>query len=93
MTHTSLRSPLESAPAHSAPHVLILGGGYVGMYTALRLRHRLRGGEAKISIIDPKSYMTYQPFLPEAAAGTWPSVMWLLRFGRSCAVRRCLTAA
>ena len=47
---------------------------------------KLRGGEAKISIIDPKSYMTYQPFLPEAAAGTWPSVTWLLRFGRSCAV-------
>ena len=69
MTHTSLRSPLESAPAHSAPHVLILGGGYVGMYTALRLKHKLRGGEAEISIIDPKSYMTYQPFLPEAAAG------------------------
>src|SRR3954469_22295583 len=52
-----------------APRILIVGGGYVGMYTALRLQRRLRPGEAKITLIDPVSYMTYQPFLPEAAAG------------------------
>jgi NADH:ubiquinone reductase (H+-translocating) len=51
------------------PHILIVGGGYVGMYTALRLHKRLRRGEAMITVIDPLSYMTYQPFLPEAAAG------------------------
>ncbi|MBF8188838.1 NAD(P)/FAD-dependent oxidoreductase [Nonomuraea sp. K274] len=54
-------------------HVLIVGGGYVGLYTALRLQRKLhrelRSGEARITIIDPQSYMTYQPFLPEAAAG------------------------
>ncbi|MGH3391227.1 MAG: NAD(P)/FAD-dependent oxidoreductase [Actinomadura sp.] len=53
--------------------VLIVGGGYVGMFTALRLQRRLRGllrhGELKITVVDPQSYMTYQPFLPEAAAG------------------------
>jgi NADH dehydrogenase len=51
------------------PHILIVGGGYVGMYTALRLHQRLRHGEAMVTVIDPLSYMTYQPFLPEAAAG------------------------
>ena len=51
------------------PHILIVGGGYVGMYTALRLQKKLRRDEAMISVIDPLSYMTYQPFLPEAAAG------------------------
>ncbi|MEV1167206.1 NAD(P)/FAD-dependent oxidoreductase [Nonomuraea sp. NPDC049784] len=54
-------------------HILIVGGGYVGLYTALRLQRKLhrelRSGEARITIIDPQSYMTYQPFLPEAAAG------------------------
>ncbi|NUW35372.1 NAD(P)/FAD-dependent oxidoreductase [Nonomuraea sp. SMC257] len=54
-------------------HILIVGGGYVGLYTALRLQRKLgrelRNGEASITIIDPQSYMTYQPFLPEAAAG------------------------
>src|SRR3954471_23925760 len=54
-------------------NVLIVGGGYVGMYTALQLRKKMRrqirSGELKVTIVDPQSYMTYQPFLPEAAAG------------------------
>ncbi|OHV37828.1 MULTISPECIES: NAD(P)/FAD-dependent oxidoreductase [Pseudofrankia] len=51
------------------PRILVVGGGYVGMYTALRLRRRLRPGEASVTVVEPNSYMTYQPFLPEAAAG------------------------
>ncbi|HEY7044259.1 MAG TPA: NAD(P)/FAD-dependent oxidoreductase [Nocardioidaceae bacterium] len=51
------------------PHIVIAGGGYVGMYTALRLQRKLRRGEARVTVIDPRSTMTYQPFLPEAAAG------------------------
>lgn len=53
----------------NAPRILIVGGGYVGLYTALRLQRRLRRGEASLTVVDPKSFMTYQPFLPEAAAG------------------------
>ncbi|OIJ92110.1 NAD(P)/FAD-dependent oxidoreductase [Streptomyces colonosanans] len=53
--------------------VLIVGGGYVGLYTALRLQRKLkaelRKGEAEIVVVSPDPYMTYQPFLPEAAAG------------------------
>src|SRR3954452_15338294 len=52
------------------PHVLIVGGGYVGMYTALRLQKKLRRNEAQITVVDPQNYMTYQPFLPETAAGS-----------------------
>ncbi|GAA5070689.1 NADH dehydrogenase [Thermocatellispora tengchongensis] len=48
--------------------ILIVGGGYVGMNVALRLQRRLRH-HAEITILDADSYMTYQPFLPEAAAG------------------------
>jgi NADH dehydrogenase len=59
--------------AENSTHVLIVGGGYVGMYTALRLQKRLRKelrrGSIEITVVDPQSYMTYQPFLPEAAAG------------------------
>jgi NADH:ubiquinone reductase (H+-translocating) len=51
------------------PHILVVGGGYVGMYAALRLQRKLRPGEATITVVDPLSYMTYQPFLPEAGAG------------------------
>ncbi|AQS68862.1 NAD(P)/FAD-dependent oxidoreductase [Streptomyces pactum] len=54
--------------------ILVVGGGYVGMYTALRLQRNLRGelrrGEAEITVVTPDPYMTYQPFLPEAAAGS-----------------------
>jgi NADH dehydrogenase len=52
------------------PHILIVGGGYVGMYTAVRLQKRLRRNEARITVVDPQNYMTYQPFLPETAAGS-----------------------
>jgi NADH dehydrogenase len=54
--------------------ILIAGGGYAGMYTALRLqkklRRELRAKTIEIVVVDPRSYMTYQPFLPEAAAGS-----------------------
>ncbi|MFF4137062.1 NAD(P)/FAD-dependent oxidoreductase [Streptomyces mirabilis] len=53
--------------------ILIVGGGYVGMYTALRLQRKLKPelnrGEVEITVVSPDPYMTYQPFLPEAAAG------------------------
>lgn len=52
------------------PRVLVIGGGYVGMYTALRLQRRLKPAEAEIVVVEPQPYMTYQPFLPEAAAGS-----------------------
>jgi len=91
--------------------ILVIGGGYVGMYTALRLQKKLKrqlrqpvntpiasgrsaqerrepraaepadadaAGAAdaqvqagvEIVLVDPDPYMTYQPFLPEAAAGS-----------------------
>src|SRR3954466_8506177 len=50
--------------------IVVVGGGYVGMYTALQLQKKLRRGEAEVTVIDPQSHMTYQPFLPEAAAGS-----------------------
>jgi NADH:quinone reductase (non-electrogenic) len=50
--------------------IVVVGGGYVGMYTALRLQKKLRRGEADVTVIDPQPHMTYQPFLPEAAAGS-----------------------
>ncbi|MGH9132621.1 MAG: NAD(P)/FAD-dependent oxidoreductase [Ilumatobacteraceae bacterium] len=51
-------------------HVLVAGGGYVGMYTALGLRRAVRRGDVRVTVVDPRPVMTYQPFLPEAAAGS-----------------------
>jgi NADH:quinone reductase (non-electrogenic) len=52
------------------PHILIVGGGYVGLYTAYGLRRAARKGKVRVTVVDPRSVMTYQPFLPEAAAGS-----------------------
>src|SRR6266496_412976 len=58
---SSMRQPVR---------ILIVGGGYVGMYTALRLQRKPSRGRAEITVVDPQPNMTYQPFLPEAAAGS-----------------------
>ena len=60
-----------AATVDPAPRrILIVGGGYVGLYTAMRLQDKLQHGEAVVTVVDPRSYMTYQPFLPEAGAGS-----------------------
>lgn len=51
------------------PHILILGSGYVGLYTAWGLRKALPGGAVRITVVEPNAYMTYQPLLPEVAGG------------------------
>ena len=53
-----------------APHILIVGGGYAGFYAAWHLETRLKRSEASVTILDPRPYMTYQPFLPEVVAGS-----------------------
>jgi NADH:quinone reductase (non-electrogenic) len=50
--------------------ILVVGGGYAGFYTAWRLEKKLRRDEAAIVLVDPRPYMTYQPFLPEVLAGS-----------------------
>lgn len=62
------RGTTPTAPPRA--RVLVIGGGYVGMYTALRLQQKLKRGEAEVVVVSPNAYMTYQPFLPEAAAGS-----------------------
>ena len=54
--------------------IVIVGGGYAG-FTAARelekgLRRELRRGDVELVLVDPRPYMTYQPFLPEVLAGS-----------------------
>ena len=53
----------------SPQRILVVGAGHVGLYAALRLSKKLRSREAEVIVVDPQPHMTYQPFLPEAAAG------------------------
>lgn len=49
--------------------ILIVGGGYAGFYAAWKLEKKLRRNEAEVTLVDPRPYLTYQPFLPEVVAG------------------------
>lgn len=51
------------------PRIVIVGGGFVGLFSARRLQRRLRV-EADLVFVTPRNFMTYQPFLAEAAAGS-----------------------
>jgi NADH:quinone reductase (non-electrogenic) len=50
--------------------VLILGGGFAGVYTARYLEKLLRSQEASITLINRENYWVYQPMLPEVLSGS-----------------------
>ena len=52
------------------PRVLVVGGGYVGLYVAKNLQKKVKANGGIVTVVDPLPYMTYQPFLPEVAAGS-----------------------
>lgn len=49
--------------------IVILGGGFGGMFTARKL-HKICQGDLEIELISKINYFVYQPLLPEVAAGT-----------------------
>lgn len=51
-----------------ATRIVVLGGGFGGMYTARALRRRL-GRKAEIELINAENYFVFQPLLPEVGAG------------------------
>jgi len=54
----------------SAPHVLILGGGFAGIYAAKALRH----APVRVTVVDRRNHHLFQPMLYQVAtAGLNPS--------------------
>src|SRR5260370_1913295 len=49
--------------------ILILGGGFAGVYAARHLERALRPDEASISLVNQENYWVYQPLLPEVISG------------------------
>jgi NADH:ubiquinone reductase (H+-translocating) len=49
--------------------VLVVGGGYIGMYACRKLQRRLRRRGHELLLVSDENFMQYQPFLPEAASG------------------------
>ncbi|HEV7624823.1 MAG TPA: FAD-dependent oxidoreductase [Amnibacterium sp.] len=52
----------------SRSKVLVLGGGYVGLYVTWTLEKHTEV-DLDITVVEPRAYMTYQPLLPEVAGG------------------------
>src|SRR3954454_23206527 len=50
--------------------VVILGGGFGGLYTARKLERLLPPGSARVTLINDVNFMLYTPLLPGAAGGT-----------------------
>jgi NADH dehydrogenase len=51
-------------------HILILGGGFGGAYTARQLGRILDPEEVHISLVNRENYWVYQPLLPEVVSGS-----------------------
>ena len=49
--------------------ILILGGGFAGVYTAKALK-KIKSRGCEIELISDNNYFIFQPLLPEVAAGT-----------------------
>jgi NADH:ubiquinone reductase (H+-translocating) len=61
---------MKRAPHHK-PHIVILGGGFAGVYTARFLEKFLgQGDDFEITLINRENYFVFQPMLPEVISGT-----------------------
>ncbi len=59
--------------SHEKKRILILGGGFAGVYTAMYLEKAMFWGERdqyEISLVSLENYMVFQPLLPEVISGT-----------------------
>src|SRR5260370_16902556 len=53
-------------PMGAPRKILILGGGFGGVYAARRLEKLLRPEEAEITLVNRENYLVYQPMLPDS---------------------------
>ena len=68
--------------------ILILGGGFGGVYTALilerLLRDDLRRGAVELALVNRENYMVFQPMLPEVISGSIGLVDTIIPIRRLC---------
>ncbi len=53
----------------SGRRVLVVGGGFAGVYAAIEMRDLVSAGN-RLTLVSEESFFQYQPFLPEVASGT-----------------------
>jgi len=50
--------------------ILILGGGFGGVYAARHLEKMLKPNQASLSLVNRENYWVYQPMIPEVISGS-----------------------
>jgi NADH dehydrogenase len=62
---------MNTAQPRAAPkQIVILGGGFAGVYTARALEKLLRPHQATITLVNRENYWVYQPMLSEVISGS-----------------------
>jgi NADH dehydrogenase len=57
-------------PANGRKRIVIIGGGFAGIYTARELERLLRGrDDYEITLVNRENYFVFQPMLPEVISG------------------------
>src|SRR6516225_8910587 len=64
--------------------IVILGGGFGGVYTAHHLGRMLKPGEASVTLINRENYTVFQPMLPEVISGSIGIVDTITSIRRLC---------
>src|SRR5581483_10820182 len=55
----------------AARHIVIVGGGFAGLYTALELEKRLkRERDVTVTLLNSENFFLFTPMLPETGAGS-----------------------
>ncbi len=52
-----------------APHVLVLGGGYVAMYLARGTKRSIRAGELECTVVNRSNFQVFHGFVGEMLTG------------------------
>jgi NADH dehydrogenase len=61
---------MNTAQPPAPKQIVILGGGFAGVYTARYLEKLLRPEEATITLVNRENYWVYQPMLSEVISGS-----------------------
>lgn len=65
--------------------ILILGGGFAGVYTAMRLERRLRRrDDVDVSLVSRDNYLVFQPLIPEVVSSSIGLVDTIAPLRRLC---------